>query len=103
MIPYYQTITDSGIPVIPDVQFFTRKDAVGRVMGHAPTPTARGRQQAMQQIGPLGAVTPSFLDGASQATPFRASEWPVVTSKLRPALEEAIESFIAVASSGSRR
>jgi serine/threonine protein kinase len=100
MIPYYQTITDSGIPVKPQVQFFTKKDAIGRVMGHVPTPTARGRRQPLQQIGPLGAVTPSFLDGASQVTPFRASEWPAVISQLRPALQEVIDSFIAVVSSG---
>jgi serine/threonine protein kinase len=72
----------------PAFGFFTRKAMVGQQRGlylAARSPYA----------GPMPSVTPDFHSDASQIVQFHVSEWPQVIDRLRPALQEAIDSFIS--------
>jgi hypothetical protein len=94
MIPHYQRISGQQVTRETDSGFFTRKDQVGTIRGVVPGPSRRGVRPPSHYVGPLPLITPTFLAGSSAIVEFRASEWPEAINKLRPVLNEAVDSFI---------
>lgn len=103
MIPYAHTPKGgrhAGRPA--GIGYFTKKEFLGRIVGHFPAGAVPGTPRIPAQVGPLKPVTLGFLNGCSQITEFRVSDWPEAVSILRPALQEAVDSFIAFVESGGR-
>jgi serine/threonine protein kinase len=104
MIPFYRRASGVGAKVRVRVEpefggFLTLKDAAGRIRGAFPAPGALTYSRG--NIVRIEAVTRSFHQGVSQIVPFRASEWPLVTDRLRNGLQEAIDSFIEFVAAGA--
>lgn len=101
MIPYYQRITDARpSSQLPPMGFFTKRSAVGQVKGVHPYPVQGRPGRTQLYTGPISTVTAAFAGGVSQSVSFRMSEWPAAIELLRPALQEALESFIGFVESG---
>lgn len=92
MIPIYLQATRNRSPAKHPL-FFTKSSAVGQVRAVIGSPAGRGRMRTQPAIGSLGITSPSFHDGATQFVPFSVSEWPLAASRLKSALEEAVDSF----------
>jgi len=100
MIPAYRRA--SGVKESVGTEFggfFTAKRAAGSIWGVLPTPGARPYPHG--NTVRIEAVTKSFYKEVSQIVPFRASEWPLATDRLKIGLQEAIDSFIEFVTTGA--
>jgi len=100
LVPFYRR--DSSVKAQVGVEFggfFTMKETAGRIRGVFHTPGALPYPHG--NTVRVEAVTKSFHQGLSQIVPFRASEWPLVTDRLRIGLQEAIDSFIEFVVAGA--
>ena len=96
----YRRAPSAGTAVRIQVQpesgsFFTMQE----IRGGFPSPGVRPYRHA--NTVRIEAVTRSFHPGVSQIVPFRASEWPLVTDRLRIGLQEAVDSFIEFVDAGA--
>jgi serine/threonine protein kinase len=100
MIPVYRRASGARASVGTEFGgFFSMKEAAGRVRGVLPSPGPRPYPHG--NTVRTEAVTKSFLQGVTQVVPFRASEWPLVTDRLRAGLQQAIDSFIEFVDGGA--
>ena len=100
MVPVYRR--GSGASAQRGVEFggfFTKKETAGRIQGVFPSPGAQPYPHG--NTVRIEAVTKSFRQGASQVVPFCASEWPLVTDRLRIGLQEAVDSFVECVTAGA--
>jgi hypothetical protein len=100
MVPVYRRT--SGTRASAGIEFggfFTMKEAAGKIRGILPSPGALPYPHGNTvRIEP---VTKSFHQGLSQIVPFRTSEWPLVTDRLRAGLQLAVDAFIDFVSAGA--